>query len=169
MPLSKPNCGLVYAELGSWPPSVDIYFRTTWPNEESRKEDPDTKAERIVHLDQGSHPADGPRSSFGHSIGHFEGDTLVIDSVNYSAGVLSQYVEIPAEKIRGLLHSDALTWVERVRFYRESGRLGVMIELEDPRFYTRSFRPVGARYAPSDLSIEPFGCRPENPDHAIIE
>ena len=48
---------------------------------------------RIVYLDQREHPKDGPRTSLGHSIGHFEGDTLVIETGNYSAGVLNQYVE----------------------------------------------------------------------------
>jgi hypothetical protein len=40
---------------------------------------------RTVHLDQREHPANGPRTSLGHSIGHFEGGTLVIETANYSA------------------------------------------------------------------------------------
>jgi hypothetical protein len=52
---------------------------------------------RTVHLNEREHPADGPRTSLGHSIGHFEGDTLVIETANYSAGVLSQYVEQPGK------------------------------------------------------------------------
>jgi hypothetical protein len=55
--------------------------------------------ERIVHLDRSEHPADGSRSSLGHSIGHFEDDTLVIETANYAAGVLSQYVETPAPQV----------------------------------------------------------------------
>src|SRR4026209_245179 len=43
--------------------------------------------QRVVYLNQREHPKDGPRSSLGHSIGHFEGDTLVIETGNYSAGV----------------------------------------------------------------------------------
>ncbi len=35
---------------------------------------------RIVHMDTKEHPKDGPRTSLGHSIGHFEGDTLVIET-----------------------------------------------------------------------------------------
>ena len=60
------------------------------------------------------HPKDGPRSSLGHSIGHLEGDTLVIETANYSAGVLNQYVETPGQPTKGLLHSAALTTVERL-------------------------------------------------------
>ena len=125
--------------------------------------------ERIVHLDLDSHPADGPRSSLGHSIGHFEGDTLVIETGNYSEGVLSQYVEMPGQPTRGLLHSDALTSVERLRFDAATQQLELTIELSDPVFFTRGFDPVSARYAPSALEIEPFNCRPENLDHSLKE
>ena len=48
---------------------------------------------RVIHMNMKEHPKDGPRSSLGHSIGHFDGDTLVIETANYSAGVLNQYVE----------------------------------------------------------------------------
>ncbi len=60
---------------------------------------------RTVYLNVREHPADGQRTSLGHSIGHFEGDTLVIETANYSAGVLNQYVEEPGKPTRGLLHS----------------------------------------------------------------
>jgi hypothetical protein len=125
--------------------------------------------ERIVHLDMTEHPADGPRTSLGHSIGRFEGDTLVIETANYAAGVLSQYVETPGMPIRGMLHSDALTSVERVSFDAAANRLQVTIELDDPVFFTRTFDPASATYAPSALEIQPFGCRPENADHSLVE
>jgi hypothetical protein len=124
---------------------------------------------RIVHLDMAFHPSDGPRTSLGHSIGHFEGDTLVIETANYSEGVLRQYVETPGQATRGMLHSDAMTSVERVRFDPASNRLQVSIQYDDPVFYTRDFDPASAEYLPTDLEIEPFDCRPENPDHTLIE
>jgi hypothetical protein len=125
--------------------------------------------ERIVHLDMQSHPADGPRSSLGHSIGHFESDTLVVETANYSAGVLNQYVERPGLPTIGLLHSDALTSVERIRFDEAAQQLEVTIVLEDPVFFTKPFDPAVGRYAPSALEIQPFGCRPETADHRLRE
>ena len=124
--------------------------------------------ERVVHLDVSEHPADGPRTTLGHSIGRFDGDTLVIETANYSEGVLSQYVETPGQPTRGMLHSDALTSIERVRFDPETNRLTLSIEFNDPLFFTRPFDPVTATYAPSDLEIQPFDCRPENPDQTLI-
>jgi len=41
-------------------------------------------ARRVVHLDQTGHPAGLTPSLHGHSIGHFDGDTLVVDTVGYA-------------------------------------------------------------------------------------
>jgi hypothetical protein len=122
---------------------------------------------RIVYLNQREHPKSGPRSSLGHSIGHFEGETLVIETGNYAAGVLNQYVEQPGQPTRGLLHSAALTSVERVHLDAARQRLVVEITLKDPEFYTREFDPWTIEFAPSDLKLEPFNCSPEGVDGAI--
>jgi hypothetical protein len=116
---------------------------------------------RTVHLNMREHPADGPRTSLGHAIGHFDGDTLVIETANYSAGVLSQYVEEPGKPTRGMLHSAALTSVERLSFDAARQRLVVDVWLKDPEFFTRDFDVARLEYAPSDLAIEPFNCTPE--------
>jgi hypothetical protein len=116
---------------------------------------------RTVHLNTREHPNDGPRTSLGHSVGYFDGDTLVIETANYSAGVLSQYVEEPGKPTRGMLHSDELTSVERLSFDAERQRLVVEVELKDREFFTRDFDVAHMEYAPSDLTIEPFNCSPE--------
>jgi hypothetical protein len=116
---------------------------------------------RTVHLNVREHPADGQRTSLGHSIGHFEGDTLVIETANYSEGVLNQYVEEPGKPTRGLLHSADLTSVERLSFDAERQRLVVEVALKDPTFFTRDFDVSRSEYAPSDLKLEPFNCSPE--------
>jgi hypothetical protein len=47
--------------------------------------------------------------------------------------------------------------------------LSVTIDLNDPMYFTRPFEPATAQYAPTDLAIQPFNCRPENPDHTLRE
>lgn len=123
--------------------------------------------QRIVHLDQREHPRGGPRTSLGHSIGRFEGDTLVIETANYSAGVLNQYVEQAGQPTRGLLHSAALTTVERLRLDVARQRLVVEITPHDPEFFTRGFEPSTLEYAPSDLRLERFNCSPVGVDGPI--
>jgi hypothetical protein len=123
--------------------------------------------QRVVYLNQREHPKNGPRTSLGHSIGHFEGDTLVIETANYSAGVLNQYVETPGQPTRGLLHSAALTSVERLHFDAAQQRLVVEITLKDPEFFTRDFDPYTLEFAPSDLKLEPFNCSREGVDGTL--
>jgi hypothetical protein len=121
---------------------------------------------RIVYLNQREHPK-GTRTSLGHSIGHFEGDTLVIETSNYAPGVLNQYVEQAGQPTRGLLHSAALTTVERLRLDAARQRLVVEFALKDPEFFTREFDPSTLEFAPSDLKLEPFKCTPEGVDGTI--
>jgi hypothetical protein len=116
---------------------------------------------RVIHMNMKEHPKNEPRTSLGHSIGRMDGDTLVIETSNYSKGVLNQYVEQPGQPTKGLLHSAALTSVERVRFDAARQRLVVEIELADPEYFTNPFPRGTLEYAPSDLKIEPFNCSPE--------
>ena len=116
---------------------------------------------RVIHMNMKEHPKNGPRSSLGHSIGHMEGDTLVIETANYSAGVLNQYVEQPGQPTKGLLHSAALTSVERLSLDATRQRLVVEIDLTDPDFFKQPFPRSRNEYAPSALKIEPFNCSPE--------
>lgn len=85
---------------------------------------------RVIYTD--GRPQDPPAevvaSYYGHSVGHWEGDTLVVDSVGFnekfwmSAG--------------GLPHTEALHLVER--FTRPTlNTLKYEVRVEDPRTYTR--------------------------------
>ena len=116
---------------------------------------------RVIHMDMKTHPKDGKRGSLGHSIGRWDGDALVIETANYSAGVLNQYVEQPGQPTRGLLHSAALTSVERLHLDAARQRLVVEIDLVDPEFFKQPFPRSTNEYAPSDLKIEPFNCSRE--------
>jgi hypothetical protein len=58
---------------------------------------------RRIYLDQSSHPEHLTPSYAGHSIGHWEGDTLVVDTIGFEPGLL----QAPTR------HSDQLHIVER--------------------------------------------------------
>jgi hypothetical protein len=116
---------------------------------------------RLIAIDSKDHPKNGRRSSLGHSIGHFEGDTLVIETANFSSGVLNQYVEQPGQPTRGLPHSSALTTVERLRLDVARQRLVLEITDVDPEFFQQPLSTLTYEYVPSDLKVEPFNCSPE--------
>jgi hypothetical protein len=116
---------------------------------------------RVIHMNMKTHPKDGKRTSLGHSIGHWEGDTLVIETANYAAGVLNQYVEQPGQPTRGLLRSAALTTVERLHLDAARQRLVVEIDMTDPEFFKQPFPRATSEYSASDPKIEPFKCSRE--------
>jgi hypothetical protein len=122
---------------------------------------------RVVHMNMKTHPSDGPRTSLGHSIGRWDGDTLVIETANYAKGVLNQYVEQPGQPTKGLLHSTALTTIERLHLDAARQRLVVEFDMTDPDYFTQPFPHAALEYAPSDLKIEPFNCSREGLTGAV--
>jgi len=115
--------------------------------------------ERVVRLDIDEHPADGPKTSLGHSIGRFdEQGRLIIDTAYYTDGVLRQYVEQADGSLAGMLHSASLHTVETLSFDPATEVLSLKIEFEDPVYYSRPFSPVSGEYAHTNLEIERFGC-----------
>jgi hypothetical protein len=65
---------------------------------------------RTIHMNLAEHPANIELSRGGHSIGRWEGDVLVVDTVGFLPGLLTGQ----------LLHSDQLHVVERFSFDAES-------------------------------------------------
>ena len=116
---------------------------------------------RVIHMNMKTPPKDAKRTTLGYSIGRWEGETLVIETSNFTAGVLNQYVEQPGQPTKGLLHSAVLTTVERLRLDAARQRLVVEIDMTDPEFFKQPFPRATYEYAPSALKIEPFKCSPE--------
>ena len=82
---------------------------------------------RRVHLNV---PHSGsPRGSwYGDSVGHYEGDTLVLDTI-------AMNTKTPVD-IFGTPHSEALHVVERYRLIDEGRGLEVVFTVEDPEAFT---------------------------------
>jgi hypothetical protein len=116
---------------------------------------------RVVHMNVKTPPKNTKRTSLGYSVGHMDGDTLVIETASFAPGVLNQYVEMPGKPIRGLLHSAALTVTERIHFDAERQMVIVEVDQADPDFFTQPFPRATTGYRPTDLKIEPFNCSRE--------
>jgi hypothetical protein len=74
----------------------------------------------------------------GDSVGHWEGDTLVVDVTNYNGkGWIA--TNAAAGRMRGIMQSDALHVVER--FKRVSaGTIHYEVTIDDPNVYTRPWK-----------------------------
>ncbi len=103
--------------------------------------------ERVVHLDQTTHPAGVAPSAVGHSIGHWEAATLVIDTVGFAATPIS---------------SRALHMVERLTLASDKRHLSYDVTLDDAALWTKpAALSVTWDYRPD---VEPSGaaCDREN-------
>ncbi|MEM9208608.1 MAG: DUF6152 family protein [Pseudomonadota bacterium] len=86
---------------------------------------------RTVDLTTREHPTDIEPSLVGHSVGWFEGDTLVIDSVGFEAGVLLPHP--------GLMHSDKMHVVERLTLSDDGSQLIRDYAVTDPDYLTGAY------------------------------
>ena len=103
---------------------------------------------RIVPLDGEPHEADPDPTWMGDSVGHWEGDTLVIDTIGYNDKTI----------VSGYHHSDALHTVERLT--RTEDGFNYEVTIEDPNVFvgpwteTRSYRIA----TPAQRKIMEFVC-----------
>lgn len=82
---------------------------------------------RTIHLDMASHPDNIIPSRAGHSIGKWEGDTLVVDTVGFEAGWL-------AAVRSGIKHSDQMHTVEKFDLSDDGQWLVMTYTINDPLY-----------------------------------
>lgn len=100
---------------------------------------------RVIYMDGRSHPAIVEPSYFGHSIGWWDGDTLVIDTVGFNENAWLERWGMP--------HTSRLRTVERVT-RTDFNTLRYEITVDDPGAYTA---PWTSGYTKRwNAGIEPF-------------
>ncbi len=85
--------------------------------------------ERVIHMNVKEHPAQIVPSYAGHSIGRWEGDVLVVDTVGFEPGVIAPPVR----------SSNQLHIVERISVDPEKWILKREYVAEDPVYYTDKY------------------------------
>ncbi len=108
---------------------------------------------RIVYMDGREHPENAERTLQGHSIGRWEGDTLVVDSRLFADHRIGNGPGIPSGAQRHV--------IERFTLSEDGTRIMLDLFVEDPEFLAE---PLNARvewvYAPQ-LQRYGYDCDPE--------
>lgn len=86
---------------------------------------------RTIHLDMDSHPDNIVLTRGGHSIGHWEDNTLVVDTIGFTPGFLAFQTGIP--------HSDQMHSVERIWYDDETKTLIQSYVADDPAYLNNSY------------------------------
>ncbi len=102
---------------------------------------------RTIHLNMTAHPKDLKPTKWGHSIGSWDGDTLVVDTAGFLAGPIAN----------GVMHSDRFHVVERFTMSADGKQLTRSWVGEDPLFLKESFRGQDVVEI-SQTRYEPYNC-----------
>jgi hypothetical protein len=114
---------------------------------------------RPIYMDGRSHPDNLSPSNYGHSIGWWDGDTLVVDTVGFNEDFWLDR--------RGLPHTERLHTVER--FLRtDKNTIDYKITIDDPGAYTKPYDGgFNLRYNENQELFE-YVCQQANYAHELM-
>jgi hypothetical protein len=116
-------------------------------------------AYRQIFLDGRALPQDPNPSWMGYSVGHWDGDTLVVESTGFNA---TSWLDMG-----GHPHTESLRITERYR-RRDFGHADLQVTFEDPKAYARPWTvPVAVTLAP-DTSLLEYVCAENEKDSAHL-
>jgi hypothetical protein len=110
---------------------------------------------RQIFMDGRKHPADPNPTWYGHSVGHWEGDTLVIDTVGFNDRFWFDYVGHP--------HTESLHTIERYR-RTDAGHLSIEVTIDDPKTYQKPFTTQGRANLMVGQELLEYICQEDNFD-----
>jgi hypothetical protein len=111
---------------------------------------------RDVRLDA-RHPANLKPSWYGDSVGHYEGDTLVVDTVGITTKAYVDNYQTP--------HTEALHVVERYHLIDAGNTLEVNIHVEDPGAFTTPWNAIQRYRKVNRGPLSEMACAENNDDH----
>lgn len=109
--------------------------------------------DRRIHIGMTEHPANIERNYAGHSIGNWEGDTLVVDTVGFTEGVLT-----PPTRSSEQMHI-----VERFSLDTDTMALKREYSVTDPVYLAQPYASYDVMYL-SDVPFEAQECKEMTPE-----
>jgi len=91
---------------------------------------------RIIPLDGRKHREGLEPMYYGDPVGHWEGDTLVIETTNFKRWSLDDYYYTNPNEYR--MHSDALRTTEHIR-WKDDKTLSYQLTIDDPKIFVSAF------------------------------
>jgi len=115
---------------------------------------------RIIPLDGKPHTSSGVKLWDGDPRGHWEGNTLVVDTTNYNnKGWIA--TSAATGRIKGIPQSEALHVVER--FTRvDADTINYEVTIDDPNIYTRPWKVAIPLNRESNYQIFEYACHEGN-------
>src|SRR6266571_9377895 len=117
---------------------------------------------RVIRMDKPM-PSEKELISFpfynGHSVGHFDGDALVVESAGFNEKTFVDATGAP--------HTDEMRTVERIRKVSPA-QLEIVITVHDPRYYTRDWQARFVYNQRNDVRIEDYLCGEEHRDISSV-
>jgi hypothetical protein len=107
---------------------------------------------RIIHLDNRERLSPAHKLWAGESIGHFEGDTLVVETTNFRGDEKAGWLDV-----NGSPYTEALKMTERFR-RPTFGTLEIDITIDDPKAYTKPFTVKAYQRLMVDQEMIEFIC-----------
>jgi hypothetical protein len=108
---------------------------------------------RHIYMDQPHPPALAP-TFMGDSVGHWDGDTLVIDTLGFNDRTWIDEI--------GVIHGKQMHVIERIRKIEGGHALENLVRIEDPEFFTEPwFARITYAWRP-DLRIAEYVCEENN-------
>ena len=95
----------------------------------------------------------------GNAVGHWEGDTLVVDTI----GLRTWWLDA-----RDHMHSDALHLIERFTM-TAPGRVAYQLTIDDPKIFTKPFDNTWEMRLMPDWQIEEYVCEDNNKDPELLD
>ena len=116
----------------------------------SQRED----AVRVIYIDGREHPEDAERSTQGHSIGHWDDDTLVVDTVHFSE-------HAKGVSLTGVPGSLSKHLVERFELSEDGTEINYSFSMEDSEYLASPVTGESKWIYRPDLEFETATCDPE--------
>jgi hypothetical protein len=101
------------------------------------------------------HPDDLDPTWYGHSVGHWEGNTLVVDTVGFNDKFWFDY--------KGHPHTEKLHTIERYTL-TDAGHMAIQVTIDDPGTYKKPFTTVGRATLMPGQELMEYICQENNQD-----